>query len=219
MSRNRVGSRPIVVSICGPSGTGKSQLAKVIVTKLGDGLSARVPTDYFLMPATEPLRSYLAVPLRYDWALLARVLALPVGTPMSTPDFDFTTFQRRDVTGGLSLTLRPIMVTDAIYPYSGADAAVLLSAPDETRRERIARRDEVWGTRVIERWTNLGYPGVSWRCWISPGTWSCPVRRIWIATRRAWRRGCGSGSPGGSGGRHRASGDGPTGRQVVRSCP
>jgi uridine kinase len=147
--------RPLVLSLCGPSGSGKSQLAKALVAELGEMVCARIPTDYFLLPAEEPLTSYFAKPLRYDWPLLDAALALPLGTATSTPDFDFNTFQRRDVTDGLPFTIRPLMVTDAMVPYPCADAVVLVSVPDDVRRDRLVRRDAIWSTQVIDRWHNL----------------------------------------------------------------
>lgn len=144
-----------MLSICGPSGAGKSQLAKALVVELGETVCARIPTDYFLLPADEPLEAYFAKPLRYDWPLLEAALALALGTDTSTPDFDFTTFQRRGIAGGLPFTIRPLMVTDAIVPYPNADAIVLLSVPDDVRRQRLAQRDAIWGTQVLDRWQNL----------------------------------------------------------------
>ncbi|MGH2558388.1 MAG: hypothetical protein ACRDJH_04920 [Thermomicrobiales bacterium] len=145
----------VVVSICGASGSGKSRLAQAIVEKLGDDVAVRVPTDYYLMPATEPLGSYFAKPLRYDWPLLARAIALPEGVLTSTPDFDFETFQRRGDTGGRPFVPRRVVLTDAIYPYPGAGATILLMVPDAARRARIADRDTVWGTNVVARWEHL----------------------------------------------------------------
>jgi uridine kinase len=147
--------RRVVASICGAAGSGKSHLAKTVVAALGDDRGLRVPTDYYLMPTTEPLAAYFARPLRYDWALLDRTLSLPEGTATSTPDFDFETFRRLAEVGGRPFVLRRILVTDGVYPYSSADVRILLTAPDDVRRKRIAERDEIWRTRVIDRWDHL----------------------------------------------------------------
>jgi uridine kinase len=143
------------VSICGPAGAGKSQLAKAVAARVGPERCARVPTDYFLVPADGPLPDYLARPLRYDWDLLALVLALPVGTMTSTPDFDFARFQRLAETGGRPVRVCPLMLVDAMEPYPPSDARLLLRAPDTIRHVRIATRDAVWQTRVRDRWPNL----------------------------------------------------------------
>jgi hypothetical protein len=145
----------IVVSVYGPAGAGKSQLAKALSERLGSDRCARVPTDYFLIPADEPLAAYFARPLRYDWALLGRVFALPDGPTISTPEFDFEAFQRLAETGGRPFRLCPVMVVDAMEPYPESDARILLWAPKEVRQLRIAARDTVWNTRVRDRWPNL----------------------------------------------------------------
>ncbi len=148
-------NRKIVVSICGASGLGKSQLAKTLVAKLGDEESVRVPTDNYLVPAMEPLEAYAARPLRYDWALLEQVLALPEGTATTTPAFDFEAFRRVADIGGKPFIVRRIVVIDAMYPYPKADAKVLLAPPSDVRKARIVERDKVWGTTVIGRWDHL----------------------------------------------------------------
>jgi uridine kinase len=145
---------PTVVSICGPAGSGKSQLAKALVAHLGPD-HCRVPTDYYLIPARERLLDYFAKPLRYDWEFLTRVLSLPLGTETTTPDFDFDTFQRRADAGGRPFTSRPLMLVDAMEPYPSSAACILIDAPASIRHARIAARDDVWNTRVRERWHNL----------------------------------------------------------------
>src|SRR4051794_24431085 len=130
--------RPFVVSICGPAGAGKSQLVKALVEVLGAEVASRVPTDYFAIPATASLVSYFHLPLRYEWESLSRRLNEPLGTEVSTPDFDFEQFQRRAETGGRSFTIRPVMIVDAMESYPQSQAIVLLTIPGETRQARIA---------------------------------------------------------------------------------
>jgi len=75
--------RPVVVSVWGAAGSGKSRLAKALAAQLEDGAAARVPTDYFLVPVAEgePLAAYLGGPLRYDWALFERTVAARSARP------------------------------------------------------------------------------------------------------------------------------------------
>jgi len=148
------GSR-VVLSICGPAGAGKSHLAKALCALLGPERCTRVPTDYFALPATEPPETFFTKPLRYDWSFLTRALALPEGSVTSTPDFDFGRFQRIADTGGRPFTIRRIMVLDAMEPYPSSDATILLSVPEHVRRDRIVARDEVWKTRVRDRFHHL----------------------------------------------------------------
>lgn len=145
----------LIVSICGASGAGKSRLAKAVVAGLGDDRAVRIPGDYYLSPAAEPLPVYLTKPIAYDWPLLAGVLAMPDGTALMSPNFDFTRFERVAGTGGRPFTMRPIALLDTIYPYPDADLTIRLTAPDELRHARIAARDIDWGTNVVGRWQQL----------------------------------------------------------------
>ena len=150
-------TRSSVVTIYGPAGAGKSQVAKAVAAALGEEVAARVPTDYFLVPRSEgmALAEYHGRSLGWDWALLAARLALPLGTATSTPDVDFEAFVRRAPTGGLAFTVRPVMIVDAMAPFPGANLRVLLEAPDDVRRARIVDRDRRWGTTVSDRWEHL----------------------------------------------------------------
>lgn len=148
---------PFVVSLCGASSAGKSQLAKATAARLGLEIASRVPADYFFVPRpqTVSLEVYLTQPLRWDWDLLRERLALPVGTVTSTPDVDFVSFQRRADEGGLPLTIRPVMFCDAMEPYPQSDLVLLLEVPAEVRRARLEERDRRWGTVVADRWQHL----------------------------------------------------------------
>jgi uridine kinase len=145
----------LVVSISGASGVGKSQLAKAVAARLGDDLCARVPADYFIVPATQPLPEYFEQPLAYDWDLLEQTLAEPIGTTARTPGLDFTLFQRTATAEQRPFMIRPVMVVDAMYPYPGADLTVLVEVPESVRRARVAERDLRWNTDVAARWAHL----------------------------------------------------------------
>lgn len=148
---------PLVISLCGPSSVGKSRLALALVQQLGDEIASRVPADYFFVPrpALKSYESFLAVPLMWDWSLLASRLALPEGAVTSTPDADFETFRRFGDQGGPTFTIRPVMICDAMAPYPRSDVVVLMEAPTTVRRARLAERDRRWGTRVAHRWQHL----------------------------------------------------------------
>ncbi len=141
----------MIVSICGPSGSGKSQLAKAVCALLGEKICARVPTDYFLVPNWRPAATYVSEPLTYDWEILDRRLALPIGSTTSTPDFDFELFHRAAEFGGRAFDIRPVMLIDSMRPHPRSNLIVLLSAPEDVRRTRLAARDLEWGTRVQNR--------------------------------------------------------------------
>ncbi len=149
--------RPYVVSIVGPSAAGKSQLARRTATELGEEVASRIPTDYFFIPrdAGQRLSEFLARPLQYDWPLIEALLTQPIGTDLSTPDADFTTFLRRGERGGRPFTVRPVMIVDAMVAYPDADLLVRLEVPDEVRRERLRKRDIRRGSHVLANWEHL----------------------------------------------------------------
>lgn len=148
---------PSIVSIVGPFGAGKSQLAKLTAELLGEDLASRVPADYFLVPRPidMPMCDFVRLPLAWDWPLLDGVLALTLGSETSTPDIDFTTFTRHAEHGGLPFTIRPVMLVDAMAPHPRPDLLVQLDASVATRRQRLAERDIRWGTAVLDRWEHL----------------------------------------------------------------
>ncbi len=150
------------VTIFAPSGCGKSQLAKATAEQLGTDLATRVPTDYFFMPrpAAMPMAKFDCLPLRYDWALIASLLALPIGTQVSTPDAEFTTFTRQADSGGRAFVIRPVMLFDAMVPYPNADLFVRVDVPGSVRLERIQDRDIRWGSNVAQR---TGHLDATWK--------------------------------------------------------
>lgn len=150
--------RSTIVSIYGPTGSGKSQLAKAVSRAVGEDRCTRIPTDYFAnfpAAASTDVSGLMTGTLTYDWALLDRVLDQPMGTIVTTPDVDFERLVRRAPEGGLSFVVRQIMLTDAFPPHPSASIRIRLTAPASVRRNRIIDRDARWGTSVIERWQHL----------------------------------------------------------------
>ncbi len=145
----------LTISICGPTGSGKSTVAKALVDLLGSDRSVRIPGDWFLVPASGSLEEYWQQPHTYDWDLLAQVLNEPVDAVFGIPDFDFERFLRRSVNGGARLIMRPLRVVDTLTPYPAANLVVRLLAPPEIRLMRLIERDQRWGTTVIDRWEHL----------------------------------------------------------------
>ena len=143
----------MIVSICGASGSGKSILAKTLAREYTD--CERVPTDYFIKPASLPLTVYLQQPIAYDWDLFDKTISHPIGTTITTPNFDFGTFQRIDQTGGKPFCIANILITDGFYPHPRACLRILLTCKDSLRSERLVKRDQVWQTHVLQRWEKL----------------------------------------------------------------
>lgn len=146
---------PVILGICGPSSAGKSHLSTALVERLGAGVAARVPGDYFLVPAQVALDAFLTQPLQYDWALMEQRLDGPAGRSVETPRFDFTTFTRRVDAGSRTFPIHPVMIIDAMYPCPFADLQVFVTASASTRSERIGQRDRSWHTNVLARWEQL----------------------------------------------------------------
>src|SRR5918994_472972 len=72
---------PLTVSMTGPTAVGKSQLTKLTAALLSDAVASRVPADYFLVPRPDdvPIGDFLRRPIAWDWPLLDRLLAQPLG--------------------------------------------------------------------------------------------------------------------------------------------
>ncbi|MGE0542966.1 MAG: uridine kinase [Dehalococcoidia bacterium] len=147
--------RRVIVSICGPAGSGKTVLSKLLVERLGPDVAVRVPSDRYLMPAQEPLDRYLRRPVRYDWPLLDRALDVPDGTAVLTPSFDFRRFTRREQPDRRPFITRPVLVIDAIKPYPATTIRVYIDAPSEIRRARLIERDAARGSRSADQWEQL----------------------------------------------------------------
>lgn len=142
-----------IISICGGSGSGKSLLAKTLAEQLGAERAVRIPSDFYLQSNPYPTPAeFFQHPLVYDWDLLTRAMEQPLGTTISTPTYDFITFQRIACESGRPFTLQPVCIVDAMVPYPNADFTILLQCPEEERRRRIMARDTQWQTQVISYW-------------------------------------------------------------------
>lgn len=139
-----------IVSLTGPSGNGKSSLAVRLVADLGPAFADRVPTDWYLLSGERGQSG--ATGYGWDWERLAADLRGPCGQEVRTPAFDFTAMRRSESGSVKVFVLRPIMIVDAMRPFPGADLTIWLDVPAGARRERLAQRDQRWGTTVLDRW-------------------------------------------------------------------
>jgi len=146
----------IIVSICGPSGSGKSILAKEMVKSIGRDMAVRIPGDSFLKSSKyETFQDFIFSPFQYDWKLVEEILSPRLGTEVHTPLYDFQKYKRISKTGGASLTIRRYLIIDSIIPYPNADFTFLLSTGAEARKSRLKERDKRWNTNVISNWKKL----------------------------------------------------------------
>lgn len=155
MESDLLRSHAFVVTIYGPTGSGKSTVAKALVAELGENRCVRVPGDVFLVPAECSLEAYHQMPHTYDWKLMRSVLSTLDGRVVGTPEFDFKTFKRISDDGGREITMRAVRVIDALRAYPHADLSVHLTTSAEVRKARIIERDQQWNSRVIDRWEQL----------------------------------------------------------------
>jgi thymidylate kinase len=147
--------RGMLLCLLGPAGSGKSTTAKFL-EKHHPQLFARVPVDFFFLPrsADESVGDYLARPFEYDWQQVDNALSAD-GTGRSTPDCDFTTFDRKADHGGMPITNAPVYVLDGMRPHPRCGILVLLQLDATTQTRRLQDRDVRWGTTVATRTEHL----------------------------------------------------------------
>jgi para-aminobenzoate synthetase len=150
-------SRPLLVAIDGPSGSGKSSLAQLISAELG---AALIPSDDFFAAnltdadweaRTPAARAADAI----DWRRLRAEALEPLlaGRPAQWHPFDFEAGLRPDGTYPMcaaSTQREPaaVIVLDGAYSTRPEladliDLAVLVDAPVAVRRQRLAAREEL----------------------------------------------------------------------------
>lgn len=123
-----------IISIYGLAGCGKSTIAKEICKQRED--TGRLVGDLYLKSRGDiPLGEYFSNDY-YDWDLVTAQLRQPEGSSVSSPGFNFDTFQRDPIQNVVSTTIKPIMIVDALFPYPGADFHILVEVDDLIRRER-----------------------------------------------------------------------------------
>jgi len=156
-------NRPIVVALDGPSGSGKSSLARKLATRTR---ATVIPTDDFFAAeltaadwdarsAAERARDAL------DWRRLRQSALEPLraGQPALWYPFDFAAGERPDGSYSMSTTAArrepaPVVIVEGAYCTRPEladliDLAVLVDAPAAIRHERLAAREE---PAFLEAW-------------------------------------------------------------------
>jgi uridine kinase len=150
----------LIVSICGKSGSGKSELVKHLTKHLGSNMALRVPCDYFLKPVNyASFEQFVSTPFMWDWELLKEFISNPVGSVNDIPDYNFNTYSRISETGGLALIIRRYIILDSILPYPESDYKILIESTDKVRLERLRIRDKNWKSNVKKNWEKLELTG------------------------------------------------------------
>lgn len=146
----------LIVSICGKSGSGKSELAKQLTKHIGSNMALRIPCDYFLKPVSyDSLEQFNSTPFMWDWKLLKEFISNPVGSVNDIPDYNFNTYSRISETGGLALIIRRYIIIDAVLPYPDSDYKILIESSNNVRFERLKIRDRNWKSNVLKNWNKL----------------------------------------------------------------
>jgi uridine kinase len=148
---DRESTPPLLVGVAGGSGSGKSSLARALVTALGPARAALLAHDAYyrdtaaLPPERRDGLNY-DVPDAFDQALfLDHLTALRAGVPVRPPVYCFATHRR---TGhAAAVTPRPIVVVEGILLLwepavrAALDLRIYLDAPERLRLERRLARD------------------------------------------------------------------------------
>lgn len=146
----------VIISICGPSGAGKADLAKDLVKSLGRDMAVRIPADYFLKTSSyENYEEFMSTPFQYDWKLIEEAISHPLGTAVESPHYDFTKFKRISKTGGVTFIIKRYLIFDGIIPYPKSDYVILLTSDFDSRKVRLKERDKRWNTNVMNNWKKL----------------------------------------------------------------
>jgi uridine kinase len=156
-------ARPLLVSIDGASGSGKSMLAALVATRL---VATVVPADdFFAAQLTDADWDARSVAQRaadaLDWRRLRAEALEPLlaGKPARWHPFDFSAGIRADGSYGFSTRAetrepRQVVVLEGAYACRPELAdligwSVLVDAPADVRHERLARREEA---RFLAAW-------------------------------------------------------------------
>lgn len=146
----------VIISICGPSGSGKSILAKELVKKIGKDISVRLPGDDFLKSSVyKDYEQFISTPFQYDWKLIDTLIKYPLGRDIQVPEFDFVKFKRNVNGEGKKITLQRYIIIDSILPYPKSDIVINITGSKNVRQKRLKERDKRWNASVISNWKKL----------------------------------------------------------------
>jgi uridine kinase len=142
---------PLLVGIAGGSGSGKSSLARALVSALGPTRAVLLGYDVYYrdgagLASEARARLNYDVPEAFDQTLFLDHLAeLKAGRPVRPPRYSFVTHRR---TGeGEPVEARPIVVVEGILLLwepavrAALDLKIYLDAPERVRLERRLARD------------------------------------------------------------------------------
>ncbi len=149
-----------VIAIDGGSGTGKSSLAALAQGVYGEESCNLFHTDDFFLQKNQRTPERLAEPggnVDYERLESEVLRGIASGKPFCYRRFDCSTMSLGDLT---EVKPKKISIVEGVYSLHPAlqkyyDAQYILSAPYETRLERIRRRN---GERMLERFVREWIP-------------------------------------------------------------
>jgi uridine kinase len=148
------GNKPVLVVICGGSGSGKTTVAKLITQKIKSGLSSCIVSlDNFYLPSYKIKTDNFDIPEALDWDLVNLTLA-PLLERKATkcPIYSFI---KRDYTEFKEIKPCDVIIVEGILSLTNqqlrdqADIKIYVEVPDDERLIRRLLRD------ISERGTDI----------------------------------------------------------------
>ncbi len=151
--------KPYLIGIAGPSGAGKTELARLIAARL-PGPAALISLDSYYRPLShlsfeDRARWNFDHPDSLDWELIHDHLQrLAAGKPIDEPIYLFDLHARAPETRHVEAA--PFVIVEGLFTLYDArvrsllDARIFVSAPDEVCLERRLARDVVERGRTPE---------------------------------------------------------------------
>jgi uridine kinase len=158
---------PVIVGIAGGTASGKTTLARRVLSTLGGDECLLISHDRYYHDVENPRTFNYDHPDALQTSLLVdHLIELKAGNDAELPDYDFTTHTRRE--RGVATPWRPTILVEGILALESADLRelydlmVYVETPDDLRLARRIRRDATERGRDVEevltRWLTTVRP-------------------------------------------------------------
>lgn len=165
-------SAPIIVGICGGSGSGKSWLARELLNRLPPGAAAIIEQDWYYrdlssLPHAEAEQTNFDHPDSLELDLLEEHLRqLASGAAVQAPRYEFSRFARAPET--VTLLPAPVIFVEGLFILQPPslrrllDLSIFIEAPSDIRLIRRLRRDIAERGyalhQILDFWENRAHP-------------------------------------------------------------